>query len=157
MKRNSNVRARTDSQTAVRLRLVVARLARAIRQHGAANLTPSQLSALSTIEDYGPIRVSDLAARESVSAPVATRVVASLQELSYVERIEDSTDRRVCLIKLTRNGRGILNNLWRERTAGLNARIDALSAHDVNLLQAALPVLEELVRENEFRDLGTTE
>lgn len=157
MKRNSNVRARTDSQTAVRLRLVVARLARAIRQHGAANLTPSQLSALSTIEDYGPIRVSDLAARESVSAPVATRVVASLQELGYVERIEDSTDRRVCLIKLTRNGRDILNNLWRERTAGLNARIEALSALDVNLLQAALPVLEELVRENEFRDLGATE
>lgn len=157
MKRNSNVRARTDSQTAVRLRLVVARLARAIRQHGAANLTPSQLSALTTIEDYGPIRMSDLAARESVSAPVATRVVASLQELGYVERIEDSTDRRVCLIKLTRNGRGILNNLWRERTAGLNARIEALSALDVNLLQAALPVLEELVRENEFRDLGTTE
>ena len=157
MKRNSNVRARTDSQTAVRLRLVVARLARAIRQHGAANLTPSQLSALTTIEDYGPIRMSDLAARESVSAPVATRVVASLQELGYVERIEDSTDRRVCLIKLTRNGRGILNNLWRERTAGLNARIEALSALDVNLLQAALPVLEELVRENEFRDSGTTE
>jgi len=157
MKRNSNVRARTDSQTAVRLRLVVARLARAIRQHGAANLTPSQLSALTTIEEYGPIRMSDLAARESVGAPVATRVVASLQELGYVERIEDSTDRRVCLIKLTRNGRGILNNLWRERTAGLNARIEALSALDVNLLQAALPVLEELVRENEFRDLGTTE
>ena len=157
MKRNSNARARTDSQTAVRLRLVVARLARAIRQHGAANLTPSQLSALTTIEDYGPIRVSDLAARESISAPVATRVVASLQELGYVERIEDSTDRRVCLIKLTRNGRGILKNLWRERTAGLNARIEALSALDVNLLQAALPVLEELVRENEFRDLGTTE
>ncbi len=151
MKNHSAIQVRTDTQTAARLRLVVARLTRTVRQHGAAGLTPSQLSAIATIEDFGPIRMSDLAARESIGASVATRVVASLQELGYVERIDDATDRRACLIKLTDDGRGILKNLWGERTAGLNARIEQLSATDVELLQAALPVLEKLVRENEIR------
>jgi DNA-binding MarR family transcriptional regulator len=144
------LRAHTDTQTAARLRLVVARLARTVRQHGAAGLTPSQLSALATIEEFHPIRLSDLARHECVGASVATRVVATLQELGYVERIADTTDRRACLIDLTDAGRGLLQDLWGERTAGLSTRIERLSTADVVLLQAALPVLEALVRTNSF-------
>jgi DNA-binding MarR family transcriptional regulator len=145
---DSALRARADTQTAARLRLVVARLGRSVRQHGTTGLTPSQVSALSTIEDFGPIRMSDLATRESVGAPVATRVVASLQELGYVQRIDDETDRRACFIRLTSEGRRILKRLAGERTAGLNAQIQKLTDADLALLQAALPVLEALARDN---------
>jgi DNA-binding MarR family transcriptional regulator len=144
------VAARTDTQNAARLRLVVTRLARTLRQHAAAGLTPSQLSALATVEEYGPIRLSDLAQRESVGAPVATRVVASLQELGYVDRVDDATDRRACLIALADPGRRVLAELWSERTAGLNSRIERLTAADAALLDAALPVLEALVRDGDL-------
>jgi DNA-binding MarR family transcriptional regulator len=143
------VRARADTQTATRLRLVVARLARAMRQHGAAGLTPSQLSALATIEEFGPIRLSDVAGHECVCASVATRVVATLEELGHVERIADTTDRRACLIDLTDAGRSVLQDLWGERTAGLSSRIERLSTADVRVLNGALAVLEALVRDHD--------
>jgi DNA-binding MarR family transcriptional regulator len=137
----------TDAETAARLRLVISRLARAVRQHGAAGLTPSQISALATIEEFGPMRMSDLAEYESIGAPVATRVVATLQELGLVQRAEGSTDGRVSLIELSDAGRETLAELWSERAAGLTARIERLQPEQVAVLTAALPVLETLVRD----------
>jgi DNA-binding MarR family transcriptional regulator len=151
MTRHTILRARTDLQTAARLRLVVARLARAVRRHGAAGLTPSQLCALATIEEFRPIRLSDLAGHECVGASVATRVVATLEELGYVERIADASDGRACLIDLSDAGSHILQDLWDERTAGLHGRIERLSSADVALLNAALPVLEALAGDNDPR------
>lgn len=137
----------TDAETAARLRLVISRLARAVRQHGAAGLTPSQISALATIEEFGPIRMSDLAGHESIGAPVATRVVATLQELGLVQRADGSTDGRVSLIELSDAGRATLGEMWSERAAGLTARIERLDPNEVAILTAALPVLETLVRD----------
>ena len=143
----SGARARTDAETAARLRLVVSRLARAIRQHGAAGLTPSQLSALTAIEEFGPLRTSELAAREVVGAPFATRVVASLEAFGYVDRVADPTDGRANLIAITAAGRATIETLWNERTAGLTARIGKLDADQVALLDQALMTLELLVRD----------
>ena len=145
---DGSARSRGDSESAARLRLVVARLGRAVRQHAAAGLTPSQLSALATVEEHGPIRMSDLAAFESVGAPVATRVVDSLEKLGFVMRTVDETDRRACLIGLTDAGRNVLAELWTTRTAVLSTRIARLSAEQAADLAAALPDIEALVRDS---------
>jgi len=141
----------SNPEIAARLRLAITRLARVMRQHGGAGLTPSQLSALATIEDLGPIRMSELAAKENVSAPVATRVIASLQELGYIERIKDGSDGRACLIDLSKEGQRFAKRLWGERTAGLSLRIQNLSTDDLERLQDALPVLESLSHETQLR------
>jgi DNA-binding MarR family transcriptional regulator len=137
-----------DAETAARLRLVISRLARAVRQHGSAGLTPSQVSALATLEEYGPMRISELASRELIGASVATRVVANLEELGLVQRATASTDGRVSVIELSDAGRQTLIDLWNERAAGLTARIERLEPQQAKVLQAALPVLETLVRDH---------
>jgi DNA-binding MarR family transcriptional regulator len=146
MTRRSELVNSTD-EIAARLRLVISRLARAVRQPGAAGLTPSQISAMATIEEHGPIRMSDFAGYELIGAPFATRVVASLQELGLVQRAADSTDRRVSLIDLSDAGRLMLAHLWSERAAGLTARIERLQPDQVTTLTTVLPVLENLIRD----------
>lgn len=135
------------AESAARLRLAVSRLARSVRNHGSAGLTASQLSALSTLEECGPIRLGDLAARESVGAPVVSRVIDSLEKLELVARVADARDGRACLIELTDAGRRTLAQLWSDRTAGLTRRIAALNRHQLATLQAALPILETLARD----------
>lgn len=139
--------SKSQAQTGAELRLVIGRLIRSIRQHNASGLTPSQVSALATIEEFGPIRISDLASRESVGAPVATRVIASLEDLGFIKRIQDSLDKRVCLVELTTAGQKILKNLWEARTVGINQRIQMLTKTEIAALNAALPVLDKLARE----------
>jgi DNA-binding MarR family transcriptional regulator len=137
-----------DAETAARLRLVISRLARAVRQHGSAGLTPSQISALATLEEYGSMRMSEFAARELIGASVATRVVANLEELGLVQRAAAEADGRVSVIELSDAGRQTLLDLWNERAAGLTARIERLQPEQTAVLQAALPVLEALVRDH---------
>jgi DNA-binding MarR family transcriptional regulator len=133
--------------TAARLRLVMFRLARALRHQGSTALSPTQVSALASVDECGPLRISALAALESVGAPVATRTVASLEELNVLKRTDDPEDKRASLVELSEHGREVLAALWSERTIGLSSRLERLTATERNRLELALPVLEKLARE----------
>jgi DNA-binding MarR family transcriptional regulator len=143
----TGVLAPHDAELAARLRLITTRLVRVVRRHAAGGMTPSQLSALATVEELGSTRLSDLAAHERIGAPVMTRVVTSLEDLGYVRRVSHATDKRSWLVELTDLGRQTLDNIWNERAAVLADRIAGLTPVQSETLAAALPVLEMLVRE----------
>jgi DNA-binding MarR family transcriptional regulator len=134
--------------TAARLRLVLLRLARALRHQGSTVLSPSQVSALGSVDEFGPLRISALATLESVGAPVATRVVASLEDLDLLTRTEDPDDKRASLVELSEHGRTVLNALVSERTIGMRTRLERLTPAERARVDAALPALEKLARDN---------
>lgn len=136
-----------DIASADRLRLTIVRLVRTLRRHGRSRLTPTQVSALSTVEDYGPIRISALATYESLGASAATRVVASLEELGLLQRSADPEDRRASLINLSERGHGELEELKRERTLEISSMLEQLSAKERQTIEAALPALEKIARD----------
>jgi DNA-binding MarR family transcriptional regulator len=135
----------TDAETAAQLRVVIARLARQLRQHGPGDLTLSQWSALATVEQHAPLRIGDLADRERVSAPTATRLVAMLAEAGLLERTSDPADRRSAYVALSDQGREKLEWARSARTASLATRISDLADGDADRLRELLPVLEALL------------
>ncbi len=147
MKAASGQSSETSSETAARLRFIMVRLARALRRHQSAGLAPSQMSALATVEEFGPLRISALAGHESVGAPVATRVVASLEELGLLKRTNDPDDKRACLVELTGRGQSTLATVWNERISGLSSRLEHLTKSERILVEAALPALEKIARD----------
>jgi DNA-binding MarR family transcriptional regulator len=143
----SVVESQQSVETAARLRLVMMRLARALRHSGTTALSPSQVSALASVDEFGPLRISALASLESVGAPVATRVVASLEEVGLLKRTDDPEDKRASLVELSTHGRSVLAALWSERISGLSSRMERLTPTERSRLELALPVLEKLARE----------
>lgn len=138
----------TREDTAVKLRLVLVRLSRTLRRDAGPTFSPSMISALASLEDLGSMRISALATIEGVDPSVTTRVVSSLEAQGLVERSHDPEDKRACLVDLSERGRSLLVELWAERTVGLNARLDRLSAKERALIVAALPALEKITRDN---------
>lgn len=136
-----------STTTAARLRFILVRLARTLRREGASKLTASQVSALATLEEMGPLRISTLAAHESMDPSVATRVVAGLESQGLLERADDPDDKRASLIDLSEVGRVALSELWLERTVRLSARLEHLTTKEQRAIEAALLALEKLTRD----------
>jgi DNA-binding MarR family transcriptional regulator len=136
------------AETAARLRVVIARLARQLRQHSPGGLSPSQWSALATVEGHGPLRIGDLAEREGVTAPTATRVVASLEEAGLLSRASDPADRRTSYVALTAAAREKLEVTRRLHTTELVQRLSEMPPAEVQRLIDLLPTLESLLAED---------
>lgn len=134
-----------DTELAARLRVAVGRLQRQVRRRAVGDLTLSQISALFSLEQHGPLRAGDLAVRESVSAPTMTRILAVLEDRGLVAREVDPADRRASSVALTDDGADMLGSLRRERTAFLEDRLAHFDDEGRRRLAEAVEVLEQLV------------
>jgi len=133
------------TEYAARLRLVVGRLHRRIRIDGRESIPPLQLSALATIEQHGPLRLSELARREAVTAPTMSRVLAALDDQGLVIRTRDPRDARGVRIVLSEEGAARLAEVRSHRTALVARRLARLGEEDRQRIVDALPALEALL------------
>ena len=137
----------SSADLAPRLRLAVMRLARRLRQEGEGPLTPSQTSAMHTIERLEPVTLGDLAGAERVQPPSMTRIVASLEDVAYVTREIDAGDRRIARVRLTAEGRRLLERGRTRKTAYLATRLRGLGERDSEALERAVGIIEGLIGE----------
>jgi DNA-binding MarR family transcriptional regulator len=137
-----------DTELSSVLRISVMRLARRLRsERASADLTLTQLSALSALDRHGPSTPTELAWHERVQPPSMTRVIAKLEERGLVSRVPHPTDRRQVLVALTDEARAMLLGDRRRREAWLVAHLAELTPADRAVLQAAAPILDRLAAE----------
>ncbi len=142
-----DVTATRDIELAARLRLAITRTARRLRQESGTDLGPSQVAALATIERQGPLAPSELAERERIKRPTATRILARLAEAGLVVRIPDPSDGRSAIVSISPDGRALLRRLRQRKTAYLAKRLRELPDQDVQALARAAEVLEGILEE----------
>jgi DNA-binding MarR family transcriptional regulator len=129
---------------AARLRLGVTRLARRLRQEAEAGVTPSMLSALSSAERQGSLTMRELCHAEQVQPPTMTRIVAALVEAGLVVREPDPIDGRVAWVKVTPDGRRLLERSRRRKEAYLAKALRSLEPEELRTLEVAAEILERL-------------
>jgi DNA-binding MarR family transcriptional regulator len=129
---------------AARLRVSATRLARLLRRQGDTGLSPSQLSALTTIEVHGPLTLGALAEHERVAPPSITNAVAKLEQAGLVTRQACASDRRVAHVSITPAGEALLADVRERKDVWLAARLGELDPHERARLAAALDVIDRL-------------
>jgi DNA-binding MarR family transcriptional regulator len=124
-----------------RLRVVLARTARRLRQEAGADLAPTLIAALGTVERHGPLTPSRLAERERIQRPTATRLIAKLAAAPG--------DARSFVLSITDEGTALLVRIRTRKDAFLARRLRALPAEDRATLARAADLLEELLQDGE--------
>jgi len=137
----------SEAELASRLRLSVTRLARRLRQQASAEaeVSPSQLATLASVERLGPITLGDLAAVERVQPPTMTRIITALEDAGLVSRHVDERDRRIARVQTTVAGRKFLERTRSRKDLYLSSRIRTLDTDDRAVLARAAVILEKLL------------
>jgi DNA-binding MarR family transcriptional regulator len=132
-------------ELAPRLRWAITRIARRLRQEAGTDLGPSQVAALATIERHGPLSPSELADRERIKRPTATRILRHLEAAGLVERVRDPEDGRASILSATPEAQELLKRLRARKTAYLAKRLGAMDAEDRRTLERAAELLEGML------------
>jgi DNA-binding MarR family transcriptional regulator len=124
---------------------VVARVNRLANQRARFPLPFAQARLLSTIEDQGAARISDLAALDHCSQPTMTTQVRRLEDAGLVSRIADPGDARAVLISITEDGRATLARVRADRAAAIDPFLERLDSKQRTTLTDAVTVLRDLL------------
>lgn len=139
----------TDEHLGAELLSVVARLNRFATQRTKLPLPWAQARLLSTIEDRGEARISDLACLDHCSQPTMTTQVRRLEDAGLVSRTVDPQDGRAVLIRITKKGKQVLTEARIDRGAVIDPRLEQLSDEDRETLAAAVEVIERLLAQTD--------
>jgi DNA-binding MarR family transcriptional regulator len=134
-----------DTALAADLLSVVARLNRLATQRVKLELPYAQARLLSTIDDQGAARISDLAAFDHCSQPTMTTQVRRLEDAGLVSRITDPADARAVLISITPQGREALARVRADRGAIIDPYLERLDAADRESLTEAVRVMRAIL------------
>jgi DNA-binding MarR family transcriptional regulator len=106
------------------------------------DLSFTQLKALCALEAEGEERsVKALAASMGVSLAAMSRAVDGLFERGFVEREEDSLDRRMKRVRLTETGRTVPRALNEARLSALQELMSSLEEDEAGALERALALI----------------
>jgi DNA-binding MarR family transcriptional regulator len=109
-----------------------------------SGLSLTSAATLATLERGGPRRLTALAAREGVTQPAMTQLVARLQDAGLVDRVPDAADGRVVYVRITAEGQAVLARRRAVRAERVAALLTRLSPDEQAALVAALPAMDAL-------------
>ena len=134
------------------LQRVLARLLTIMRRGDTGtrpDLTMAQVSILLTLINSGPIRMTELAARERVRTPTTTVAIRRLEKLGLVKRSRDLSDMRAVLVEVTPEGLVQYQDALEARRTRLAELLSRLTEDERADLVRALRPLERLTTVDE--------
>jgi DNA-binding MarR family transcriptional regulator len=117
------------------------RLRRERPDHG---LSLTQLSALASLHNHGPMSPRELADCERVRPPSMTKVLVALEHVGLVRRDPHPSDGRQAIISATEDGSELILQNRRLREAWLASQLGRLTDAERETLAGAVEILNRL-------------
>ena len=125
-------------------------------RHPEDQVDPSTFPLAKQLMCHDGMRLSDLAAAVELDASTVSRQIKQLEDKGIVERTADPEDGRASLIRISSEGRDVIQAAFRRRFERLKVVLEPWSQHDRDLLQDLLTRLAADLREANDRQESTT-
>lgn len=138
----------TTTELGADLLRVVAQLNRWATRHATFEVPAAQARLLALLDEFGPTRISTLAAADNSSQPTTTIQVHRLEAAGWVQRAGEPDDARASRVSLTEDGVRALAEVRAARTAVFRPVLAQLVASDPDALHRvrdAVAVIDELL------------
>jgi DNA-binding MarR family transcriptional regulator len=126
-------------------------IAHARRRRAWSELTYQQYNVLRMIDTMGPQAQAEVARRLLVTAPVVTRLAATLSDAGLVERRTDASDRRAVILALTAKGRRRARAMRRDLLEAAHELLEPIPASRRKAVGRALEELQVLLPQHSAR------
>ncbi|HXC77568.1 MAG TPA: MarR family transcriptional regulator [Candidatus Acidoferrum sp.] len=137
----------TPAEVAGNLRVALMRTVRRLKRETDGEHSVSVVAALASVSSRGPLTLGELAEAEGVSRPSMTVLAANLLDQNLVARELDENDGRLVRVRITPEGKRVLERSRTRRTAYLAKRLGALSAEELRTLDQAATILLRLAEQ----------
>jgi DNA-binding MarR family transcriptional regulator len=111
---------------------------------GASGIQLAQYRALGMLMKSGPLSMSEIGGMLYISKPYMTALADTMVENGWVERKNDTDDRRVIKITITPQGKKHLQQAFDIYRTDVKALISGLDPADLQRLSAALEDLQKI-------------
>ena len=115
-------------------------------------LSMPQLGILMQLHHKGRCGVSEIGERFDITNAAASQLVEKLVQAGYLERTEDTNDRRVKQLNLTAKGEKLIENGAQERYRWLDELTSQLSAEEQTKVAEALEILTKAAQNLEDKN-----
>src|SRR4051794_7767332 len=105
----------------------------------------ARMRVLALLLENGPQRIMQLALLDQVAQPSMTIMVDGMEQLGWVERNPDPSDRRAVLVSLTSKGETEVKRVQAIRSQALANRLAELDNDELEQLQVAVDTMHRLV------------
>jgi MarR family 2-MHQ and catechol resistance regulon transcriptional repressor len=104
-------------------------------------LNPTEFGALEALYHKGPLSVQAIIDKVLIANSSMTYVLSSLEKKQWIQKEQDSTDRRIHTISLTEEGKHFMDEIYPKHVASLRKVLDQLAPTEEQMLQALLKIV----------------
>jgi len=137
-----------DPARAVEVERLVREVALIMRQRGrqhlsSFDLTPPQFDALVELVRGGEMTMGELCNQLSLASSTVTDLIDRMERSGFVQRVRDTTDRRVVRLQVQQRGSDIIEGVLRTRASYLESVLRQMSAEAQGRVAEAVRLLHD--------------
>jgi DNA-binding MarR family transcriptional regulator len=107
------------------------------------NISHAEFRALRAASRLNKCTMRDIAKSAAVTKSGATRIISRLEEKKLIRRNQDSDDARICLVRLTKEGKSLLSRITEEPSKKISNILSAMSPDMRQILLVCLRAFVE--------------